>query len=366
MNFVFVNYDYSPNFNSPRDWVNRIKAYTGSLECLGKENTVTRVEQINYEGDCSHNGVRYFFGKFGKRKNHLQWELNRFVEDLNADIVVVHGRDYALPVMQLRLLLNKKTKIIAHHSATERPTGIKKYLQKIADRYIDAYLFASSTIGMNLVNEGYMESAEKIHEVMEVSSAFYPVDKAEAKAETGATGSPVFLWVGRLTENKDPLNVIKAFLKFVHIMPGARLYMIYHSAELLGDIEAFLERQADKHAVVLILSVLSYNLLYWYNSADFIISGANYEGSGTSICEAMSCGCIPIVSDRPSFKKITDNGKCGILYEHGSEKALLMALMQTQVMNKQEKQNRSLDYFKKNLSFEAIAQQIKEVAVSLN
>jgi glycosyltransferase involved in cell wall biosynthesis len=102
-------------------------------------------------------------------------------------------------------------------------------------------------------------------------------------------------------------------------------------------------------------------LQYWFNSADIIISGSHYEGSGTAICEAMSCGCMPLVTDIFSFRMITDNGKCGLLYKAGDEDGLLAALMQTQQMDIHGKQQLSLEYFRTNLSFEAIAGKIREI-----
>ena len=104
------------------------------------------------------------------------------------------------------------------------------------------------------------------------------------------------------------------------------------------------------------------DLLYWYNSADFLISGSFYEGSGTAVCEAMSCGCVPLVTDIPSFRMITDNGNCGLLYEAGNEDALLATLLSTQQLDLTEKRNKSITFFKDHLSFEAIAAQINEIA----
>ena len=51
MRFVFVSYNYSPDIHSPQEWLNRVKIYVGSLECLSKKHTVMRVEQINYTGN---------------------------------------------------------------------------------------------------------------------------------------------------------------------------------------------------------------------------------------------------------------------------------------------------------------------------
>ncbi len=365
MNFVFVNYDYSPHISSPREWVSRIKAHTGSLECLGKENTVVRVEQINYSGDVSHNGVRYFFADYGKNNTTFPWKLNRFIEDLNADIVIVQGLQYPLQVMQLRLRLNKKTKIIVQHYAESPASGIKKYFQRMADKHIDAYLFGSRATGINWVNQGNLSTTDKIYEVMEVSSTFYPVEKTLARKTTGVIGHQVFLWVGTLTQHKDPITVVKAFLKFAALEPWARLYMIYRNDALLPRIKELLDAAEIKNVVTLVGEVLDDELLYWYNSADFIISGSRYDESGVVVCEAMSCGCIPIVTDIPAFSRLTDEGKCGLSYLAGNDAALFSTLMRTMGLNIQEKQQKSLDYFSSKLSFEAIARQIHEVAVSL-
>jgi glycosyltransferase involved in cell wall biosynthesis len=118
-------------------------------------------------------------------------------------------------------------------------------------------------------------------------------------------------------------------------------------------------------SVVLIGKIPHVDLLYWFNSADFIVSGSHYEGSGAAVCEAMSCGCVPIVTDILSFRMITDSGKCGILYEPGNETALLSALKQTLKINIEAKRKLTLQYFKSNLSFEAIAQKIQLIAASL-
>jgi glycosyltransferase involved in cell wall biosynthesis len=82
-----------------------------------------------------------------------------------------------------------------------------------------------------------------------VSSVFYPVDKRFVKNQLKIVGEPVFLWVGRLNENKDPLTAINAFLKFVTIEPGARLYMIYHTEDLLPPIIHLLNNHPKASAI---------------------------------------------------------------------------------------------------------------------
>jgi glycosyltransferase involved in cell wall biosynthesis len=104
----------------------------------------------------------------------------------------------------------------------------------------------------------------------------------------------------------------------------------------------------------------------WYSSADYIISGSHYEGSGIAVSEAMSCGCIPVITDIFSFRMMTGRGKCGLLYQPGNDKELLVALLKTKNMDIEKERANVLQQFKEELSFEAIARKIEQVIISLD
>jgi glycosyltransferase involved in cell wall biosynthesis len=365
MKFVLASYVFTKEYNRPEAWIDRIKAYTGILEALAKNNQVISIEQIDYEGEYKKDGVQYYFKRFSQRSLLFPWKLHSFIKRQKPDIVVIQSLHYPLQVIQLRLRLGGKVKIIIQNHAEKPFTGIKKYLEKLADRCTDAYLFASHDMGIEWVETGNLASTGKIHEVMEVSSVFSPMDRAIARQRTGVSDGLIFLWVGRLNDNKDPLTVLKAFFQFAATQPQALLYMIYHTEELLAEVQQLLDQSPKKNQVTLVGRIQHMDLQYWYNSADIILSGSHYEGSGTAVCEAMSCGCMPVVTDIFSFRMITDNGRCGLLYEPGDAVGLLDALLQTRQLDIKEKQKTSLEYFRSNLSFEAIAQKIQEVAASL-
>jgi glycosyltransferase involved in cell wall biosynthesis len=365
MLYVFVNYNYSPEFISPESWIKRTSGYTELLEQLSKNNTVISIKQINYEGIYTHNGVQHHFVNLNRKKTFFPYKINQYVRNLKPDIVFVQGLHQPLQLIQLKALVNKKAKFIAQHHAEKPFTGLKKAIQRLADPLVDAYLFVSKSMGLGWVNQGNLGSTHKIHEVMEVSSLFYPINKEVARSKTSINGDPAFLWVGRLNENKDPLTVVKAFLRFASVNTGARLYMIYQTEELLKQIRELLNASPHGNKIILVGKVPHDDLLYWFNSADFLLSGSHYEGGGTVVCEAMSCGCVPVVTDIDSFRMITDNGRCGLLYKVANGDALLNALVQTQASNIEKKQQHCLDYFKSNLSFEAIANRIQEIAIGL-
>ncbi len=363
MRIVFLSYHYSPDIRSPQEWLDRLKFYIGWSEYLAKNHTVIRVDQINYEGNFIHNGIQYYCVDDGKKLNYFPRKLNRFVKELHPDIVLVSSFLYPLQVIQLRHCLGKKVKIILQHHAEKPFTGIKKFIQRYASRKVNAFLFTSRVTGADWVRKKNLATAKKIFELVEVSSAFYPIDKKIAREKTGISGSPVFIWVGRLNQNKDPVTAVKAFLKFSESQPDAKLFMIYHTDELASDIQKLLPRKPGINPVELIGKMEHNELLNWFNSADFFLSASHYEGSGTALCEAMSCGCVPIVSDIPSFRMIS--GNCGLLYEPGHEEALVSALNQSVLVNFGDKRNCALHHFKTELSFEAIAAKFQRLAGSL-
>ena len=362
MKIVNSSYVNTREFSDPEQWLGRINFYTGILEELSKEFEVHSIEQINYSGVLKRNGVTFHFLNFKKPKLYFPIKLHRCIKNIEPDIVLVNGLIFPLQIIQLRLALGKAVKIIVWHRSEKPFNGIKKYFQKLADRFVNAYLFTSSGFGEQWVGNGIIGDRKKIYEVMHGSSVFCCGDKAAARSLLSVQGSPVFLWVGRLNANKDPRTVVKAFIQFLKFRPETRLYMIFHTEELLKQVSSLVGSDSNAtEAIKLVGRIPHQQLQSWYNAADIIISGSHYEGGGIAICEAMSCGCIPILTDIISFRKMTGPGKCGLLYEPGNAKALLKVLLQTVELDMEEEKRKTLQQFKEELSFEAIAKKINKV-----
>ena len=359
MRIVFVSYNYSPDIRSPREWIERIKFYTGWSEVLAKAHTVIRVDQINYEGVFYHNEVQYCCVDAGKKNNYLPRKLHRRIRNLKPDVVIVSSFMFPLQVIQLRVCLGSSVKIIVQHHAEKPFSGIKKIVQRFASRLVDLYLFVSKETGAYWVNNNNLVSENKIREFPEVSSGFYPVDKISSREVTRISGSPAFIWVGRLNQNKDPVLAVKTFLQFAESQLQARLYVIYHTAELLAEISGLLSGNTKDCPVLLIGKIPHDELLYWFNSADLYLSASHYEGSGTALCEAMSCGCLPVVTNIPSFRTML--GGCGLLFEPGNEESLLSALTQTSDLPVENKKQEVLKRFESELSFSAIAGKFQKI-----
>lgn len=360
MKIISVGYIKTAEFDNPHDWLKRISFYTGILEELAKHHEVISIERINYKGVYQQKGVTYYFMRLKRKVVLFPWRMHRFIKKQNPDVVLVHGFIFPLQIIQLGWVLGKKVKIIVQNHAEKPSSGIRKFLQRVADRYIKVYLFTSAEMGMEWVEKGIIGSKEKIAEVMEVSAAFSALEKRIDKTST--PGSPVFLWVGRLNANKDPQTVVKAFIKFLSFQPSAKLYMIYQTEELLQQVREMIHSN-DKagEAIQLIGQIPNQQLQEWYFKADFFISGSHYESGGVALCEAMSCGCIPIVTGIPSFRRMSGSGNGALFFEPGNEKELLAALVKTMEMDIERSKTKVLEQFRKELSFEAIANKINSI-----
>ena len=362
MRIVSTSYSKSPQYSDPEKWLEKIVFFTAILEGLAEHYEVISFEKISYEGELYQNNVKYYFTRQKKNTLRFPWRLHRQIKDLKPDIVFVNGLIFPLQIIQLRLKLGAAVKIILINRAEKPFTGIKRMFQKIADRFVNAYLFSSKEFGENWVRAGIISRIEKVCEVLPASSVFSLTDKSVSKNSLGISGKLVYLWVGRLEKNKDPLTVVKAFKVFLLQNPAASLYMIYQTNELLEEVKKVI---AGTTRIILTGKIEHEDLQKWYSAADFIISGSHHEGGSIAVCEAMSCGCIPVVTDIISFRSMTGRGKCGILYEPGNETDLQTVLIKTQEMNLVTEKEKVLEQYNTELSVQAIVKKIEAVIAAL-
>lgn len=323
-----------PKFSDPEEWLARVAFVSGVAEKMAEYADQTVIYNIDYKGEINREGVRYLFPGFKRRQLVLPIGFNNYIKGLKPDVVLIHGLIFPWQLIMLRWATGPRLKIIVQHHA-ERPfNDFRKFLFRKAEQHTSAYLFASKEQARE-----WNIPDQKIHEIMGTSSIFHSTKPKSGK---------VFLWVGDLDANKDPLMAARAFNKF----SGGILYMIYQKKDLEKELEAIASSN-----IHLVGKVKHAAMQEWFNKADFIISTSHYEGSGIAVCEGMSCGCIPIVRNIPSFRMMTNNGSVGRLFEN--EEGLVDALQNE--WNIEGESKKVLAHFKSELSFEANARKIMNV-----
>lgn len=339
------NIDYVKHL--PADWDIRIIQHAGFSQ-LSKQNNLT------FEIIKSKN-FRWSF--------HLS--LFYSLRKQKPDVVLVHSMIYAWQILIMRLIIGSKPKIMVQNHA-EKPFGLKRrWIQKLADPFISIYLFVSKDQALPWIEKGIISNKSKVVEMMEGSSTFKVKDRQALKAHFKGLNQIIFLWVGRLDQNKDPLTILKAFNGLVAKRKDVKLWMIYNAYDLLAEVKSFIkEKQLEDH-IELIGAKPHAEMENFYNAADYFILGSHYEGSGYALCEAMACACVPIVTKIPSFKHMLDDGKLGHLFTPGNDEELLSVLVKLKHELHEDESKKIVEKFGSDLSFEAIASKIKQTCEAL-
>ncbi len=137
---------------------------------------------------------------------------------------------------------------------------------------------------------------------------------------------PVLLGVGKLEEQKDFPNLIRAFAQVRQVRP-ARLMILGWGPDR-PQLEALVQ-ELGLEADVAMPGYQKNPYAYMAKSAVFVLSSA-WEGLPTVLIEAMATG-VPVVSTdcKSGPAEILDNGKYGFLTPVGDSNALATAILNT-------------------------------------
>ncbi len=364
MRIVYLNYFYSRKYDNPEDWLATMQSVNVVLEQLAKKHSIISVQQINYAGALTKNAVHYGFVDFYQKATFFPFRLNLFVKKLKADVIIIHGTVFPLQTILLRLLVGKRITIVIRHHAEQLFRGIKKIVQKIACKIVNAYFFPSTIISNQWQQNGNISISKPIFKIHEGASSFQKIDKPMARLCTKLSGHPIYIWVGRLDTNKHPLLTIKAFERFLQVQPTAKLYMLFYRDELLEEVTNYLLENLLTTNIIVIGKIAYQEMPNWYSSADFYISSSFKEGTSFSLSEAMSCGCIPIVTNIPTHADMLGDSS-GFLYETGNENALFEALATSLHLSIEVESLKALQQYQNHLSPNRIANNIVSALAEL-
>ncbi len=93
----------------------------------------------------------------------------------------------------------------------------------------------------------------------------------------------------------------------------------------------------------------------FYSASDMFVLGSHHEGSGYALIEAVACGCVPVVTNIPSFRAITGNGVLGKTWSPGDIEDCRRALVDAASTDFVAARRSILDYFERELSWVAVA-----------
>lgn len=363
MHVLYLNYQLDHDLRSADHLLDRY--YTMIEWCIALKRTgmesVSIVQAFHTDRYFQRAGVDCHFVRPGPLLFVPAWlspgRIHGKIRELAPD--VVHHSGHVYPLSFLRAELGAKTTVLWQHRGGVTTHFPGMLLKRRGFNAVDGFLFSAKELASSSIPSGMIKGYQRIYEIMGGSARGTPLEQTQAKREVGLAGSPIFLWVGRLNANKDPLTVLKGFARTIQTHPEAHLYMIYHDSTFLSPVRALISDLHLESNVHLLGRIESSAMVRYYSAADYFLLGSHREGTGFAVLEAMACGVVPIITDIPSFRRLTMGGTMGALWQPGEDSSLFSAIEAAFLATPSRTSVRK--YFLRHWSFDALAQQAVRV-----
>ncbi len=290
--------------------------------------------------------------------------LLRQVEPWQPDVLHAFGLTLDLNLLLVSQLARRRRKplVVHYHGGLPDADRLTTSFRRRSLAATSRVLFTAREQAEPWLRSGLLSDARKVVEVMETSTHLRPLPQAAARASTGMHGDPACLMVGRLQAIKDPLTALTGFAMVAERRPGARLYLVAQDDELRPQLEAIVGAVPGLAGRVRFLGHVPHTAMAAvYTSADFLLQASRREWSGLAVLEAMACGCIPVLSDIPPFRRMTAGGRYGRLFPPGDAAALARHVLAIPDHQRVVLSCEVRGHFQRALSFSALARDLEAV-----
>lgn len=304
----------------------------------------------------SRQGVDYYIVDVGQSASAAEkgHRLAEWVNEIEADIVHVHGLGFAEEASAVSRYLPELPILFQDHA--DRPVRWWQRRQwRRWYRCASAVAFTTPELAKPFTRARLFKPQTRVFAIPESSSRFMPGSRTLARAETGLYGDPCVLWVGHLNVGKDPLVALDGIARAASRMPGMRLWCAFGSGTLLERVQRRIACDPQLQGRVHLIGKVDHaRVESLMRAADVFVSASRAESCGYALLEAMACGVPPVVTDIPSFRALTGNGRVGRLWPRGNAEKLSEALISVARNRPTCKQVRA--HFDASLSFAAVGQ----------
>jgi glycosyltransferase involved in cell wall biosynthesis len=353
-----INFLPAPAGRTPAEVLGQWHSLADIAEVVASAGTQVSVIQAAARADrVARNGIDYRFVDVGAAVTAADRgrRLAGALAELDADVLHVHGLGFAEDAFAVSQCLPQLPLLCQDHS--DRVPRWWRWPQwRRWHAATSGVAFTAPELARPFTRAGLFGPLTRLFAIPESSSRFTPGSRADARAETGLHGDPCVLWVGHLSEGKDPLTVLDGVARAVQRLPGLQLWCAFGNAPLLDAVQARIARDPQLDGRVHMLGkVVHARVEALMRSADLFVSGSRAESCGYALLEALACGVAPVVTDIPAFRALTGNGRVGHLWPCGDAARLAEALVSTVLGPSSPARVRA--HFDATLSFAALGRQ---------
>jgi glycosyltransferase involved in cell wall biosynthesis len=262
--------------------------------------------------------------------------LVQYLKRNKIDILLSNGHSNNLAVVIAKVIMRLSTHSILithtnlslHKLRTPQKFKLLRFFMRLFYPYADTLVAVSQGTARELESElGLRKNSVKtIYNPIVNENLITKINEPLDHPWFQPNQPPVFLAVGRLSPEKDYINMLQAFAH-LRTQRQARLLILGE-----GNMRSELELLAKKLGIesdVYMPGFVNNPYAYMSRSSVFVLS-SQYEALPTVICEAMACGCS-VVSTNCNYgpSEILENGKYGLLVPIKAPISLADAMLKT-------------------------------------
>lgn len=309
-------------------------------------------------------GVDYRFVDLGLRGSAARaTTLSALLREIDADVIHVHGLEFAGDARRLARLLPHVPILLQDH-ANRPPRWWSRAVWRARYRAAAGIAFTSLDMAHPFLRARLFQRRTQLFAIPESSSRFMSGDRLLAREHTQLHGDPCVLWVGHLSAAKDPLCVLDAVAMAARLLPGLRLWCVFDQAPLLEQVQQRLRDDARLAGCVQLVGKVEHaRVQTLLQASDVFVSASHAESCGYAALEAYACGALPLLTDIPAFRALSDDGAVGELWPVGDASALSELLLRVARQRPSRAQVRA--HFDARLSFAAVGQRWAQAYASL-
>ena len=280
------------------------------------------------EGEVKKLGVKFYQNIYLRNSYNIflgfkaMKEIREAVDEFNPDLISCHST--ATGFWGRLAIRNRVLTIFTVHGwgFTEGTPFFRKIILLLAEKIASCYckkIICVSDFDRELALKYKIAPKEKlitVHNGVEIIDfSKKEINPLEIK----------IVFVGRLSKQKDPLLLLKAFNLLNQELKEKSEIFIIGEGEKRRELKDFIFKNKLKEKVKLLGELEREEVFEVLRNSDIFVLPSNWEGFPYTILEAMSCGLPVIASDVGGVSEIVDEN-CGILIERGDKEGLKKAL----------------------------------------
>jgi glycosyltransferase involved in cell wall biosynthesis len=285
------------------------------------------------------------------------------------DLFHVHQYGYHLLISQvIGRLLNKPVVLKLTNTGPQgigRTLELSRYSRALiaTHRQVDACIATTQTALHEAVRFGIPK--HRIYLIPNGLDVNYyapcsSVDKQDLRRSFSINAERVVLYLGRLSEEKNPLGLLRAWAQICNNVHSTELVFV-GSGPLSDTVKAHATSLGCAGSVRMVGD--SNDVRSWYRMADIFVLPSRNEGLSNSLLEAMACG-LPVISTRVSgSQEIFAAADVGELVENGDTDALANAMVAMLADEGRRKHCSQVarDYATREFSLDSVVEKVMDV-----